>query len=131
MKMRSPAFNALMSLVLMAGADVAAAKKKKARVAPPSIQEAIGRVLDGRGEAISDCVMKNAVNKGAAKVDVSAHLLINNHGQLFECSLTVKTDKGDGALLTTCVEQALKAVAYPKSASPLISVDRAWHFTTQ
>lgn len=117
-----------LALLIVALLPAWAQAKKKAKAVPPETKLAIERILDGKADAVADCIMSQAVKRGAKSVDVSAQLLINNHGQIFDCKITTKTDRGENPALATCVENVLRSATYPTSQAPLVSAERSWSY---
>lgn len=112
-------------LVALSASPVAG---KKSKPAPAATKAAIEAVLDGRGEAVAECIQDKAASQGLARAEVQAHVLINGRGQIFECKVTAQTDRGPSPALAACVEKVLRAAPYPSSAAPLVSVDRTWRY---
>lgn len=116
------------ALVAVAMLGAAPAKKKAVRKADPAAaatDAAIKRALDDQQQKIADCVVADAPPGTWAKT-VKATVKINSAGQVLAADVTLEPE---GPVSTKeCVEKVLRAVAYPRSAGPLISISRDWSF---
>jgi hypothetical protein len=106
--------------------------KKSGSKAAPNAYE---KVLDDHKPAIVDCVMEQAIQKGASAATISIKVLVNGKGQLFGSELSAKiTPSGAKAAeknLTDCVRTALGKLTFPSSKNSLTELRREWTFATK
>lgn len=106
----------------------AAAKKKKVAAPPPdhvAADAAIKKALDAEQQNIADCVVADAP-PGAWEVTVKATVKVNSAAQVMSADVSFAPSKPETT--RACVEKVLRAIAYPKTAAPLISISREWSF---
>lgn len=100
-------------------------KPKKPKVSAAG-QFALSAILQNQGDAVQDCAVKHALNRGSNSVDIKAKVTINNSGQLIDLRIDVKLDKGDPAPVRECMEKLVRGLKFPKSDAPLITIERDW-----
>lgn len=97
-------------------------KGKKTSVA--AVQMA--KLLEAQGQGVMQCAVKQALDKGANKVDVTAKVTINNRAQVIDVNVKVTVDKGDPAGVRGCVQTLIQQVKFPASDAPLTTIERDW-----
>jgi hypothetical protein len=106
-------------LMLSSGAP---AKKKP----PPKsdVEASLRKALDSGQQKVADCVLSYAPD-GAWSQTVKVKISINSAGQLMGSVVTMKPSSD---VARACIEKVVKALEFPKSAAPLITVEREWTF---
>ena len=72
----------------------------------------MAKLLEAQGQGVMQCAVKQALDKGANKVDVTAKVTINNRAQVIDVNVKVTVDKGDLA------KTRLRADAHPAGEVP-------------
>ena len=123
---------ALLFCLLLAPVPATAKRAPKAPRAKKAadVQTLINGVLDGQVQGLQGCAIKYAISKGAKSVELAASVMINNFGQVMECTVVAKADEKPNSQLALCCEDVLKVAPFPKSREALISVQRTWKFST-
>ena len=126
----------ILACILLLAAVPAPAKGKKKGKGPEGgnaeDKAKIGAILDAQADKVQDCVMNNAIARGATEVAVTARVLINDRGELLNTQIDVSAGKVDGASTKECVTKILRTVSFPppKSRAGLTDVKRTWKFAT-
>ena len=104
---------------------VALAKKaKKPKTSAASVQTA--KLLEEQGQGVMQCAVKQALDKGANKVDIVAKVTVNNRGQVVGVNVTAKADNKEHKGVHDCVDALIRSIRFPASESPLTEVQRDW-----
>jgi hypothetical protein len=107
------------------GGSLAQAKKaKKAKTSAASVQTA--KLLEDQGQGVMQCAVKQALDKGANKVDIVAKVTVNNRGQVVAVNVTAKADSKDHKGVRDCVDLLIRGIRFPASEAPLTEVQRDW-----
>ena len=110
-----------------APAATKSAKKTKKTKQGKATAQTLSALLQDQGSAVQDCAGKSALDKGANRVAIVIRVTINNRGQLVDLRTTVTTDKAEfGPPVKECVESLIRAIKFPASDAPLITIDRNW-----
>jgi hypothetical protein len=102
----------------------AKSKPKKAKSSPAAAQMA--KLLEAQGQGVMQCAVKQALDKGASKVEVDAKVTVNNRGQVIDVNVAAKVEKGDPKPVRECVDALIRALKFPASDAPLTTVQREW-----
>lgn len=105
-------------------------KKKKGTALPPQV--ALSNTLNEKRDAIQDCAVKEALERGAQSAHITTKVTINSRGQVVDSRVEVKLQGGEAHApgVRTCVEQVLKQIKFPRSDAPLIQIERTWNVST-
>ncbi len=115
------------TLGLKQGLDIGSAlakKSKKAKTSVASVQTA--KLLEEQGQGVMQCAVKQALDKGANRVDVVAKVTVNNRGQVVAVNVTAKADMKDHQGVRACVDALIRSIRFPASEAPLTEVQREW-----
>lgn len=102
----------------------AKSKPKKAKSSPAAALMA--KLLEAQGQGVMQCAVKQALDKGASKVEVDAKVTVNNRGQVIDVNVAAKVEKGDPKPVRECVDALIRALKFPASDAPLTTVQREW-----
>jgi hypothetical protein len=116
---------AMVAIALAAAAPAKRSKAKKADPAAAATDAAIKSALDAEQAHIADCVVADSP-QGAWSVTVKATVKINGAGQVMAADIKVEPVRPDTT--RACIDKVLRAVTYPKSPAPMISISREWAF---
>lgn len=105
-------------------AAIAKGKPKSKKTSAAAVQMA--KLLEAQGQGVMQCAVKQALDKGANKVDVTAKVTINNRAQVIDVNVKVTVDKGDPAGVRGCVQTLIQQVKFPASDAPLTTIERDW-----
>jgi hypothetical protein len=87
----------------------------------------LSQMLTDKSSLVQDCAVQHGLDKGADRVDVATKVTINNRGQVISINTNVHLDKGDGGpKVKDCVDTLIRAISFPPSEAPLITIDRNW-----
>jgi hypothetical protein len=110
---------------------LAGPKKKKAPPPkPPSAEAELSKALDGAEGAVGGCVLEGTGAGSWTRV-VRVKLTLNGAGQVMNSTVTLSPEEPNGAKTRACIEDALKAVTYPKGTGSIATADREWTFSAQ
>ena len=124
------------------GKKPATAKGKKG-IAPGPKDPKLSAALQEKGQAVQQCMIDNAMERGAAKVDVDVRVTIESTGAVADSQVTVKVQWGDDAKLgeperkdaqakaQECVEQLVNATKFPTVKTRLATAERTWTVAAQ
>lgn len=105
--------------------SVAQAKKaKKAKTSLASVQTA--KLLEEQGQGVMQCAVKQALDKGANRVDITAKVTVNNRGQVVAVNVNAKADNKEHKGVHDCVDGLIRTIRFPASEAPLTEVQREW-----
>lgn len=94
---------------------------------PKGTAATLSQMLTDKSSLVQDCAVQHGLDKGADRVDVSTKVTINNRGQVISINTNVHLDKGDGGpKVKDCVDSLIRAISFPPSEAPLITIDRNW-----
>lgn len=94
---------------------------------PKGTAATLSQMLTDKSSLVQDCASLHALDKGAGRVDISTKVTINNRGQVISINTNVTIDKGDGGpKVKDCVDNLIRAISFPPSEAPLITIDRNW-----
>ena len=119
-----------LALVLCLASSVAwsAAKKKKPAVPPVDETAAVRKAFDAQQDQVANCVVTHAP-AGKWSLTVKVQATLNSAGQMMSLKLGLNPEPATPGPTRDCIDKVLRAAAYPKTAAPLINVDRDWTFT--
>ena len=107
----------------------ATAKPKKAKKGkrPKGTVATLSQMLTEKSSLVQDCAVQNALDRGSGRVDIATRVTINNRGQVISINTNVTLDKGDGGpRVKDCIETLVRAIAFPPSDAPMITIERNW-----
>jgi hypothetical protein len=122
---------AALLLCLSASADAAPAKGGKKKAPPKTSTSPISAVLREKAPQVQECVIGNALDKGAKKVDIRVKVTINKAGAVVNTEIEVTSDGGDKDKTKTCVESLVRAATWPAISTPLATAEQSWTLTAQ
>lgn len=103
---------------------IAKGKPKGKKTSAAAVQMA--KLLEAQGQGVMQCAVKQALDKGSNRVDVTAKVTINNRAQVIDVNVKVTLDKGDPAGVRGCVQTLIQQVKFPASDAPLTTIERDW-----
>lgn len=130
--MRSVRTHLRLALVVSFVAAIALAgpPKKKAPPAPapvtPELHERISKALDEAEQKVGGCLLEGESGVVWTKT-VKLNLSIDSAGNLVGSKVLFEPDDVS-ATTRKCVDDALLAVAFPKTNAPLTRIERTWTF---
>ncbi len=105
----------------------APAKGKAKAKKPTGTAAELTAMLQAKGSQVQDCAVSEALDKGAASVEIATHVTINGRGQVINIKTHVNVDKGpDGTKVRECIDDLIKKIEFPNSAAPMITIERHW-----
>ena len=105
----------------------APAKGKGKAKKPTGTAAELTAMLQAKGSQVQDCAVSEALDKGAASVEIATHVTINGRGQVINIKTHVNVDKGpDGTKVRECIDDLIKKIEFPNSAAPMITIERHW-----
>lgn len=120
---------ALLALLapILGGTGAAPLAKGKKGGKKPLAQVAMHNALVSKGDAVQDCA-KNAleVKNGARRVEISTKVTVSGRGQIIDVRTDVKVDVGDAKPVRDCVDALIRAIKFPPSEAPLVTIERSW-----
>ena len=112
--------------VLVTSAMVLAAPKKKQKAPPPSpaAEAEVKKALDTAQEKVGTCVV-NGAGPGSWTRVVRVKLVLNGVGQVLSLDTTLEPPHPQ---TRQCVEEAVRAVTFPRTHAPVVNAEREWTF---
>lgn len=104
----------------------ASAKGKTKKPKTNAAAAEMARLLEAQGQGVMQCAVKQALDKGANKVDVEAKVTINNRGQVIDVKTKVVVDKGENKGVRDCVDALIRSIKFPASEAALTTLLRDW-----
>ncbi len=111
----------------LSGSLAQAKKAKKAKTSAASVEQA--KRLEDQGQGVMQCAVKQALDKGVAKVEVDVSVTVNNRGQVVGVVVNAQGDKKAHKALRDCIDSLLRGVQFPPSEAPLTTLQRQWEIS--
>lgn len=124
-------FAAALALCLSVQVEAAPAKGGKKKPPPKSNTSPLAMVLKAKAPQIQECVISNALDKGAKKVDIHVRVTINKQGGVENTEIELTADGGDKDKTKACVEGVVRSATFPAISTPLATAEQSWSLSAQ
>lgn len=124
-------FAAALALCLSVQVEAAPAKGGKKKPPPKSDKSPLAMALSSKAPQIQECVIANALDKGAKTVDIKVRVTVNKEGGVVNTEIQLTADGGDQAKTKSCVEDVVRTATFPPIKTQLGVAEQSWTLSAQ
>jgi hypothetical protein len=124
-------FAAALALCFSIQVEAAPVKGGKKKPPPKSNTSPLAMALKSKAPQIQECVISNALDKGAKKVDIHVRVTVNKQGGVENTEIELTTDGGDKDKTKACGDGVVRGTTFPPVSTQLAVAEQSWTLAAQ